>query len=76
MWQFDLTAHVVNNFRRLVSIMSKMFRDVLETDRLCGLVVGLPGCRLRGPGVRFPGLEDFPRSSGSGTDPLSPCEEK
>jgi hypothetical protein len=35
-------------------------------DRLCGLVVRVPGYKSRGR-VRFPALPDFLRSSGSGT---------
>jgi hypothetical protein len=37
-------------------------------DRFCGLVVGVPGCRSRGPGS-IPALPDFLRSSGSGSGP-------
>jgi hypothetical protein len=40
------------------------------TDRLCGLVVRVPGCRSRGPGSS-PALPDFLRSSGSGTGSFS-----
>jgi hypothetical protein len=37
-------------------------------DRLCGLVVGVPGYRSRGLGsIRFPALPDFLRSSEFGT---------
>jgi hypothetical protein len=46
-------------------------RYVEESDRLCGLVVRVPGFRSRGPGVGFPALPDFLRSSGSGRGPLS-----
>jgi hypothetical protein len=35
-------------------------------DRLCGLLVRVPGYRYRGPGS-IPGATDFLRSSGSGT---------
>jgi hypothetical protein len=37
-------------------------------DRLCGLVVRVSGDRSRGPGVLFPALPDFLRSSGSGLE--------
>jgi hypothetical protein len=36
-------------------------------DRLCGLVVRLPGCRPRGLWFNSPALPDFLSSSGSGT---------
>jgi hypothetical protein len=39
-------------------------RDMDVTDRLCSLVVRVPGYRSR---VRFPALPNFLRSSGSGT---------
>jgi hypothetical protein len=42
-------------------------------DRLCGLVVRVPGYSSRGP-VRFPPLLDFPISSGSGTGSTQPRE--
>jgi hypothetical protein len=43
-------------------------------DRLCGLVVGLPGYRSGGPGS-IPALPDFLRSSGSGTGSTQPRKE-
>jgi hypothetical protein len=45
-----------------------------KVDRLCGLVVIVPGYRSRGPGS-IPGateLPDFLRSSGSGTGSTQP----
>jgi hypothetical protein len=42
-------------------------------DRLCGLVVRVPGYRSRGPGS-IPTLPDFLRSSGSGTGSTQPRE--
>jgi hypothetical protein len=44
-------------------------------DRLCGLVVRVPGYRSRGR-VRFPALPDFLRSSGSETGSTQPREYK
>jgi hypothetical protein len=40
-------------------------------DRHCGLVVRVPGYRVR---LRFPALPDFLRSSGSGTGSTQPRE--
>jgi hypothetical protein len=42
-------------------------------DRLCGLMVRVPGYRSRGPGS-IPALPDFLRSSGSGTGSTQPRE--
>jgi hypothetical protein len=42
-------------------------------DRLCGLVVRVPGYRSRGR-VQFPAIQDFPRSSWSGTGSTQPRE--
>jgi hypothetical protein len=42
-------------------------------DRLCSLVVRVPGCRLRGPGS-IPGVPNFLRSSGFGTGSIQPRE--
>jgi hypothetical protein len=44
-----------------------------KVDRLCGLVVRVPGYRTRGPGL-IPGAPDFLRSSGSGTGSTQPHE--
>jgi hypothetical protein len=46
--------------------------SVNSVDRLCGLVVRVPGYRSRGPGA----LPDFLRSSGSGTGSTQPREDK
>jgi hypothetical protein len=40
-------------------------------DRLCGLVVRVPGYRSRGPRFRFPVLPDFLKRSGSERSTLS-----
>jgi hypothetical protein len=45
----------------------------LIIDRLCDLVVRVPGYRSR-VWVRFPVLQDFLRSSGSGTESTQPHE--
>jgi hypothetical protein len=46
------------------------------SDRPNDVVVRLPGCRPKGPGVRFPMLPDFLSSSGSGTGSTLPREDK
>jgi hypothetical protein len=46
----------------------------LYSDRLCGLVVRVPGYKSRGPGVVFPALPNFMRSSGYGTGSTQPHE--
>jgi hypothetical protein len=45
----------------------------IEEGRLCGLAVGVPGYRSRGPGFDS---RDFLRSSGSGTGSTHPREYK
>jgi hypothetical protein len=47
-------------------------------DRLCDLVVRVPGYRsiqIQRSRVRFPALPDFLRSSGSGTEPTQLRED-
>jgi hypothetical protein len=44
-----------------------------KVDRLCGLMVRVPGYRTEIQ-VRFPVLPDFLRSSGSGTGSIQPRE--
>jgi hypothetical protein len=44
-------------------------------DRLCGLVVRVPGYRCRGLWVRFPALPDLLRNSGSGTESTQPRDD-
>jgi hypothetical protein len=46
---------------------------LVPNDCLCGLVVGVPGYRYRGPGS-IPGATVFLRSSGSGTGSTEPLE--
>jgi hypothetical protein len=48
---------------------------VVAEDRLCSLVVRI-WLLTQKSRVRFPALSDFLRSSGSGTGPSSPCEDK
>jgi hypothetical protein len=45
-----------------------------NVDRLCALVVRVPGYRSRGPGSISPALPDFLRSSGSVTGSTQPRE--
>jgi hypothetical protein len=45
-------------------------------DRLCGLVVRVPGYRSRGPGFDSPALPDFLSSGGSGTGLTQPREDE
>jgi hypothetical protein len=44
----------------------------IYADRLCGLVVRVPGYRSRKSWVRFLALPDFLSSSGSGTESTQP----
>jgi hypothetical protein len=46
----------------------------MVVDRLCGLVVGVPGYRSRGPGFDCRHYKIFERSSGSGTGSTQPRE--
>jgi hypothetical protein len=52
------------------------FGQVDHRDRLCGLVVRLPGYRPRGPDFNSPALPDFVSSGGSGTGSTLPREDK
>jgi hypothetical protein len=45
-------------------------------DRVCCLVVRLPGCRLRGPGFDSPRCQIFWVAVGLDRGTLSPCENK
>jgi hypothetical protein len=47
---------------------------VYSRERLCGLVVRVPGYRSRCPRIRFPALPGFVGSSGSRTGPTQPRE--
>jgi hypothetical protein len=51
-------------------------RSVRRCDRLCGLVVRVPGYRSRDPGFESPTLLDFLRSSGSGSGSTQPSEDE
>jgi hypothetical protein len=42
-----------------------------QMDRLCGLVVRVPGCRLRGPGFDYSRYHIFCVAVGLERDPLS-----
>jgi hypothetical protein len=46
-----------------------------ENDRLCGLVVKVPGYRFRGPGLIPSSTRFFLRSSGSGTGSTPPRDD-
>jgi hypothetical protein len=45
-------------------------------DRLCGLVLRLPGCRPRGPGFDSGRYQVFWVTVGLERDPVGPCEDK
>jgi hypothetical protein len=45
------------------------------SDRLCGLVVKVPGYRFRGPGSILGATRFFLRSSGSGTGSTQPRDD-
>jgi hypothetical protein len=59
-----------NQFRTVVIIPH--FESVL--DCVCGLAVRVRDYRSRDPGDCFPALQDFLRSSGSGTGSTQPLE--
>jgi hypothetical protein len=48
----------------------------LNVDRLCGLVVGVPGCRPRGSGFDSRCCQIFGVAVGLERGPFSPCEDK
>jgi hypothetical protein len=63
------TVEPVMVLRRTQIVLYKIsFENDRSSDRLCGLVV-------RVPGYRFPGLPDFLKSSGSGTGSTQPRED-
>jgi hypothetical protein len=53
--------------------LSFLYRVSVMNDRLCGLVVRVPGYRYGGPGS-IPGATVFSESSGSGTGSTQPRE--
>jgi hypothetical protein len=53
----------------------KFLYSDIRKDRLCDLVVRVPGYRSRRPGFDSPALPDFLRSSASGTGSTLPREE-
>jgi hypothetical protein len=50
--------------------------SIVEFDRLCGLVVRLPGWRPKGPGFDSRRCQIFWVAVGLKRGPLSPCEDK
>jgi hypothetical protein len=45
-------------------------------DRLCGVALRLPGCKLRGPGFDSRRCQIFWVEMGLELGPLSPCEDE
>jgi hypothetical protein len=68
---------MATNSRRNTIKCQLMSNDSLLTnnDRICGLVVSVPGYRSRGPGFDSPALPDFLRSGESGTGSTQPRED-
>jgi hypothetical protein len=54
-------------------MMNKLRIMRMKKDRLCGLVVRVPGYRSRDP-ISISALPDFLRSSGSGMESTEPRE--
>jgi hypothetical protein len=73
---FYESDHIAEAFpySEAISTIKNNFIFLAFNDRLCGLVIRVPGYRSRGPG--FPALPDFLRSSGSETGPTQPRENK
>jgi hypothetical protein len=72
---YKLNNEIINHIIQFKYVM-ELLRFVVNSeydDRLCGLVVRVPGYRSRGPGS-IPALPDFLRSSGSGTGFTQPRE--
>jgi hypothetical protein len=59
-----------------IAIQLEFYTDIDVHDRLCVLVVRVPGCRHRGPGFDSRGYQIFWVAVGLGRVPLSPCEDK
>jgi hypothetical protein len=57
------------------SPFSSKFKNALNLDRLCGLVIRIPGYRSRGPAFDSRALPDFLSSSGSETGSTQPRED-
>jgi hypothetical protein len=53
-----------------------IYSSAVDSDRLCGLVATVPGCKLRGPGFDSRLYKIFRVALGPERSPLSPCEDK
>jgi hypothetical protein len=74
---FTLQVHCTNGFAAsyVCYFYGYFYRArVRRIERLCGLVVRVPGYRNQRTRVRLPALPDFLRSSGSGTGSTQPRE--
>jgi hypothetical protein len=69
------SAHNDMKFKADILLFRHLIKNVMFADRLCGLVVGVPGCRQRSR-VRFPELPEFLSSIESGRGFSQPCEHK
>jgi hypothetical protein len=72
----DRERRVTNATDLFFSYSTKVVELQYIIDRLCGLVVRVPGCWTRGPCFWFPALPYFLRSSASGTGSTLPREDK
>jgi hypothetical protein len=57
-------------YDKQINLREEFSVPFMKLDRLCGLVVRVPGYR-----PRFPALPDFLRSSGSATGSTQPRED-
>jgi hypothetical protein len=73
----DPDLQMYTKFKGVVSRENKIFiRFCICQDRLCGLVVRLPGCTPRDPGFNSQCCQIFWVAMGLEQGPLSPCEGK